>query len=453
MGMSNNFLSQEEINALLSGEAMDNNAESNSDKSEAIEDSITDIDKDLLGEIGNISMGSASTALYQLINQKVNITTPVVSVTTLREIKAGFETPNVVVDIEYIAGIVGRNILIIRNDDGLVISNLMMGGDGDIGDSHELSELEVSAVSEAMNQMIGSAATSMATMFGRKVDISPPTAKVVTEDNVPISDSIPEDQPIVKVSFKMTIGDLVDSSIMQIFPIETAKNIVAIMTGEDNMQEAAAKAEEPKSEVPASEPIVNKEIEPNMNAAQPQMQQQPPMQYDQNQMSGQMQYGQPQMMQQPQMQYDQSQMYGQPQMMQQPQMQYQGQPMQYGYGQQMYQGQPMQYQQPVEVHKAAFEPLGDQSAVPPIKNIDLIMDVPLDISVVLGRTKKSIQDILNLGAGSLIELQKLAEEPVEILVNGKQIALGEVVVVDENFGVRITSIVNGSERLKSLSKN
>ena len=113
----------------------------------------------------------------------------------------------------------------------------------------------------------------------------------------------------------------------------------------------------------------------------------------------------------------------------------------------------MQYQQPVEVHKAAFEPLGEQSAVPPIKNIDLIMDVPLDISVVLGRTKKSIQDILNLGAGSLIELQKLAEEPVEILVNGKQIALGEVVVVDENFGVRITNIVNGADRLKTLSKN
>lgn len=433
MGMSNNFLSQEEINALLSGEAMDNNAETETDKSEAMEDTITDIDKDLLGEIGNISMGSASTALYQLINQQVNITTPVVSVTTLKEIKAGFETPNVVVDIEYITGIVGRNILIIRNDDGLVISNLMMGGDGKVTDSHELSELEVSAVSEAMNQMIGSAATSMATMFGRKVDISPPTAKVVTDDNIPISDAIPEDQPIVKVSFKMTIGDLVDSSIMQIFPIETAKNIVAIMTGEDHMQEST-KAEEPKQETTESEPILNKDIntEPQMAAQQPQMQYNPAGQAQQQQMQ-----------------------YAQPQMMQQPQMQYQGQPMQYGYGQpqMQYQGQQVPYQQPVEVHKAAFEPLGQQSEVPPIKNIDLIMDVPLDISVVLGRTKKSIQDILNLGAGSLIELQKLAEEPVEILVNGKQIALGEVVVVDENFGVRITNIVNGADRLKTLSKN
>lgn len=427
MGMSNNFLSQEEINALLSGESTDSEDNNvSSDVNEDMEDAITETDKDLLGEIGNISMGSASTALYQLINQQVNITTPVVSVTTLKEIKEGFETPNIVLDIEYIAGIVGRNILIIKTYDGLVISNLMMGGDGKVTDVHELSELEISAVSEAMNQMIGSAATSMATMFGRKVDISPPTSKVVTDDLMPISDSIPEDQPIVKVSFKMTIGDIVDSNIMQIFPIETAKNIVAIMTGEDS----ANKTSESQPEKPKEEPIVNKEIH---TQPEPQMQQ--------NVSEPQMQYEQPQMQMQQQQYVPQQQMqgYGQPQMqsyMQQPQM--------YGGG------QVQQYAQPVEVHQAAFEPLTPQNSVPPIKNIDLIMDVPLDISVVLGRTKKSIQDILNLGAGSLIELDKLAEEPVEILVNGKQIALGEVVVVDENFGVRITSIVSNVERLKSL---
>lgn len=433
MGMSNNFLSQEEINALLSGESLDtedNSALSSADTN--LEDTITDTDKDLLGEIGNISMGSASTALYQLINQQVNITTPVVSVTTLKEIKAGFETPNIVLDIEYIAGIVGRNILIIKTYDGLVISNLMMGGDGNVTDVHELSELEISAVSEAMNQMIGSAATSMATMFGRKVDISPPNARVVTDSSEPLSTAIPEDQPIVKVSFKMTIGDIVDSNIMQIFPIETAKNIVAIMTGEDKAEEAPAPQPEP--ELPKEEPMVNKEIN-----AEPEMQQ-PQMQYSEPQMQQQQYAPQPQMQQQYGMQQPMYG-YGQPQMQQ------------YGMQQpQMYGGQPQQYAQPVEVHQAAFEPLTPQSSVPPIKNIDLIMDVPLDISVVLGRTKKSIQDILNLGAGSLIELDKLAEEPVEILVNGKQIALGEVVVVDENFGVRITSIVSNAERLKSLKK-
>ncbi|WP_171787558.1 flagellar motor switch phosphatase FliY [Clostridium beijerinckii] len=397
MGMSNSFLSQEEINALLAGEDLSSSegANTSTESSKSDDGVITDIDKDLLGEIGNISMGSASTALYQLINQQVNITTPVVSVTTLREIKEGFETPNIVLDIEYVAGIIGRNILIIKTLDGLVISNLMMGGDGNVGETHDLSEIEISAVSEAMNQMIGSAATSMATMFGKKVDISPPTAKVVVDGSIPISEAIPEDQPIVRVSFRMTIGDIVDSNIMQIFPIETAKNIVAIMTGEDKGKEVAAS--EPARDN-KKDAIVNKEIYEQPNPNQQQYQQE--SQYQQ-------QYQQPQ--------------YEQPRM-----------------------------QQPVEVHAATFEPLVPQNSVPPIKNIDLILDVPLDISVVLGRTKKSIQDILNLGTGSLIELDKLAEEPVEILVNGKQIALGEVVVVDENFGIRITNIVSSVERIKRL---
>lgn len=399
MSMSNNFLSQEEINALLAGEDVSSNG-----STEVLEEEfITDIDKDLLGEIGNISMGSASTALYQLINQQVNITTPVVTVTTLKEIKEGFETPNIVLDIEYIKGIIGRNILIIKIADGSVISNLMMGGDGKVTETHELSEIEISAVSEAMNQMIGSAATSMATMFGRTVDISPPTARLVTDDTIPISDSIPEDEPIVRVSFRMTIGDIVDSNIMQIFPISTAKNIVAIMTGADKVEEPAktepVKVEQakttPKEEIKSND--VYEQSVNNMEAMQPQYSSQP-------------------------------QYYEQPQ----------------------HEESPQRMQQPVEVHSAAFEQLTPQSNVPPIKNIDLILDVPLDISVVLGRTKKSIQEILNLGTGSLIELDKLAEEPVEILVNGKQIAQGEVVVVDENFGIRITNIVSSVERIKKL---
>ena len=400
--MSNDFLSQDEINALLAGEPMDTEeAISEVEVKDEIEDgSITETDKDLLGEIGNISMGSASTALYQLINQKVNITTPVVTVTTLRKIKEGFETPNIVLDIKYIDGIVGRNILIVKISDGGVIANLMMGGDGNIPETHELSEIEVSAVQEAMNQMIGSAATSMATMFGRKVDISPPTSKVLENTDEPISDSISEDEPIVRVSFKMTIGDIVDSNIMQVFPISTAKNIVAIMTGEDKVEAPTVKAETP---------IVNTEA-PTVNVA--------------------------------------AQEYAASSSI--PSKGIVNESLVNNGGIMQQQTEVRKVQEPVEVHQATFEPLVPQNNVPPIKNIDLILDVPLDISVVLGRTKKSIQDILNLGTGSLIELDKLAEEPVEILVNGKQIALGEVVVVDENFGVRITNIVSSIERIKSL---
>lgn len=388
--MSNGFLSQEEINALLNQGNDDsnvNNEGTEENKSEEASNNIdqgmlTDIEKDMLGEIGNISMGSASTALYQIINQKVNITTPVVTITTLNEIKNVFDTPTVVLDVEYTKGIIGRNILIIQIQDAAVIANLMMGGDGKV-ETHELTELEISAVQEAMNQMIGSSATSMATMLNRTVDISPPVSKIWSDKSELLSDNISEDEPIVRVNFRMTIGDLVDSSIMQVLPIPTAKKIGDIMMGTDTEDEA-----------------------------------------------------------------QEAQVAPQPQVVPEPQVAPQPQP-QVTYQQPVYE-QPIQPKPPVEVHPAAFEPLTYPSSTPPPENIDLILDVPLDISVVLGRTKKSIKDILALGTGSLIELEKLAEEPVEILVNGKKIAFGEVVVVDENFGVRITSIVSNAEKIKSL---
>ena len=384
--MSNSFLSQEEINALLAGEL------SNEETQEVPQDNgnteeLTDIEKDLLGEIGNISMGSASTALYQIINQNVNITTPVVSLTTLKDMKASFETPNIILDVEYTEGIIGRNILVMRTDDAAVIANLMMGGDGKVPENPELSEIEVSAVQEAMNQMIGSAATSMATMFSRRVDISPPTSKLWKEKDEPITETLSEDEEIVRVSFRLIIGDLVDSNIMQILPLNTAKKIVSIMMGEEDASTEAiesAKVVEEKPRVQATNQKVNvhEQVQTTIKAKP---------------------------------------------IVEAPKV-----------------------QEPIEVEEAAFETVvpGDTSQVP--KNIDLILDVPLDISVVLGRTKKSIKDILNLSTGSLIELDKLAEEPVEILVNGKKIAYGEVVVVDENFGVRITSIVSNAERIKSL---
>lgn len=372
--MSNGFLSQEEINSLLNG-GIDNN---NSRQEKTNESVLTDNEKDMLGEIGNISMGSASTALYQIINQKVNITTPVVTVTTLKEIKDTFDTPTVVLDVEYTKGIEGRNILIIKIEDAAVIANLMMGGDGTV-ETHELSEIEISAVSEAMNQMIGSAATSMATMFSRTVDISPPKSSLWKEKEQVLSEKISEDEKIVKISFNLTIGDLVDSHIMQILPISTAKKIGAIMMGTEEQEAPSA----PAAAAPSAQSVPTPQPISQVVAEKPIVEERRPV-------------------------------------------------------------------QPVEVHSAAFEPLQPPSNSPLPKNIDLILDVPLNISVVLGRTKKSIREILELGTGSLIELEKLAEEPVEILVNGKQIAYGEVVVVDENFGVRITSIISNTERIKTL---
>ncbi len=377
--MSSSFLSQEEIDSLLKGTDEDTSVEV-----------VTEIERDLLGEIGNISMGSASTALYQLINKQVNITTPKVTITTLQSIKEGFEYPNIILDVEYVSGITGRNLLIMKTTDAAVIANLMMGGDGQVSTT-ELSEIEVSAVQEAMNQMIGSAATSMATMFDREVNISPPKSKIWKEMSEKISEAIPEEQKIVEICFDLTIEGLLQSNMMQILPIQTAKKIVSIMMGEESFEkeEAAVDVKVESNTVLPENETASKVINAGYNEAAI------TATYKEN--------------------IDTS-----------------------------------IKEKPIEVHDASFESLTQGKVGESHRNIDLILDVPLDVSVVLGRTKKSIKDILNLSTGSLIELDKLAEEPVEILVNGKKIAYGEVVVVDENFGVRITSIISGVERIKSL---
>jgi flagellar motor switch protein FliN/FliY len=396
--MGNGFLSQEEIDALLNG----GDTQSSPSEEQSMPE-LSDVEKDLLGEIGNISMGSASTALSTIIGQQVNITTPVVTLTRLKDLKDGFEVPNIALEVKYTSGIVGENLLVMKLNDAAVIANLMMGGDGIISDGiSDLSEIELSAVSEAMNQMIGSAATSMATMFMREVNISPPLSTIWNDLTSPLSQHISEDEVIVKVSFSLAIGDLVDSHIMQLLPVATAKKIVSIMMGQ----------EEPEAQT------TMQQSEPQ-SVAQPQSVQSKPQHSEPE-----IQYMQPE----PQAAYDGSyDIYEKP--------------------------AEVPKQPAVEVHKATFQPLAQAPANAGMpKNIDLILDVPLEISVVLGRTKKNIKDILNLGTGSLIELDKLAEEPVEILVNGKKVAYGEVVVVDENFGVRITSIVSSEDRIKSLGR-
>lgn len=405
----NGFLSQDEIDALLngggsseppkepsepsSGGSTDNKVSESKEKPKMEHASISDIEIDLLGEIGNISMGSASTALSTILGQPVNITTPTVEVTTLNEMRDTFDVPNIALEVKYISGIMGGNLLVMKMTDAAVIADLMMGKDGKgIEEKKELSELEISAVSEAMNQMIGSAATSMATMFAREVNISPPTSKIWEDITSPLAEGISEYEDIIKVSFRMTIGDLVDSTIMQILPISTAKKIVSIMMGQE---EPEVKKPEPKPQAAAptqSQPQAP--VSSPMQAPQPQVQPKPP------------------------------EMYCEP----------------------VYTA-PVQ---PVNVQQASFQPLQQMSVQDGPKNIDLILDVPLEISVVLGKAKLSIKDVLALGTGSLIELDKLAEEPVEIHVNGKKVAYGEVVVVDENFGVRIVNIVSSEDRVKSL---
>ena len=412
--MADGVLSQEEINALLS--ANTDNSDQTTDNTEIdfeeIPNVLSDLEKDVLGEVGNICMGNAATTLSILLSNKVEITTPKVSVANIQQIKSAYPMPYLVIEVAYTHGLNGTNILAIKEHEAMIIADLMMGGDG-LNPPSEATELYMSAVSEAMNQMMGAISTSMSTMLSKKIDISPPKCEIVDFSHTgEITQSVGMQEPVAKISFNLKIGDLINSQIMQIVTIDVAKAMVADMMNPGEL--------EPKKE---SAPAVAPQSAAG-NMQQPMMQQ--PM--DQQQMM----YQQPMMQQQPMM-HQQPMMYQQPMMQQQPMM----------YQQSMM--QPQAGVQPVQ-----FSPLQPQLMGSLDGNMNLLMDVSLQVTVELGRTKKYIRDVLELSPGSIIELDKLAGEPVDVYINTKLIAKGEVVVIDENFGVRITEIVNKTDRLNTL---
>lgn len=433
------MLSQDEINALLSGmgsggddaESTGTATVTDTPDNNSAEDSftLTESEKDAVGEISNISMGTAATTLSSLLSQKVNITTPKVEVATWDDLSREYDRPCVMMQISYKEGLAGNNVLILKENDVKIITDLMMGGTGTANPDEPLSELHLSAIGEAMNQMMGSAATSMSSMFNRKIDISPPVANLVETYNE-LDEGMPAflNKPFVKVAFKMQIGDLIDSEIMQLYPKEFAQELLNMFMPSSDDSANSQPASQPQAQPTASQAPVQQ------LAPQPQTQpvQQPDMGMQQPDMMGQ---GMPQQ--------------GMPQ---------QGMPMQgmpYGYGMPMQgmmgqqampmQGMPMQgYAQPqdVNVAPAAFQPFAtDVNPLSQKENIELIKDVPLEVTVELGRTTKSIKDILEFAPGTIVELNKIAGESVDVLVNGKYVAKGEVVVIEESFGVRITEII------------
>lgn len=374
------LLSQEEIDALLKGSA-DEDGYGGSPADMVL----TEEETDALGEIGNISMGTAATTLYTLLNHKVLITTPHVTITTLNEIAEQYPIPFVAVKIQYTEGLEGNNLLIINEDDVKVITDLLMGGDG-MNIQGELNELQLSAISEVMNQMIGSSSTSLASMFGKDISISPPDAF-----NMDFANKIPDtffesDDPIVKINFKMEIQGVLDSYIMQLIPLKFAKDMVQSLIGgqtdrydQDTVtypEDGGGTAHRPHSHGEYAPPREEKIATVRDNVPKP--------------------------------------------------------------------------MPAVGVQPVSFQPFGEGSIHKESSNIDLILDVPLQISVELGKTRKKIQEILELSPGTIVELDKMAGEPVDILVNGKIIAKGEVVVIDDTFGVRITDILNPSSRISHL---
>ncbi len=374
-----NMLSQEEINALLEGMNPDNQV-SNDNKT------LSDEEKDVIGEISNISMGAASTALSTLLNTRVNITTPQVSYSTWEELSMVYDKPCVFIQIYYKEGLDGSSILLIKDEDVKVITSIMMGGDGTpIEDT--ISELALSAISEAMNQMMGSAATSLSTLINKKVDITPPRSILIDlNDEIPHSEveTFLEDK-FVRVSFNMKVGDKIDTNIMQLYPFEFAHEIYSKFmesTGQEDDTEAVESigdSKDSQGQVQHEEEATSKPVVQTVN----------------------------------------------------------------NISQERLNSSIDSVPQDVEVQQALFQPLtSNQGNASQPENINVIMDVPLEVRVELGRTHKSIKEILDFAPGTIIELDKLSGEPVDVLVNDKHVALGEVVVIDEAFGIRITEILD-----------
>lgn len=408
--MSDGMLSQDEIDALLRG--TDNNNEEPLFVDLNIEEYLSTMEQDALGEIGNISFGSSATALSTLLNQKVQITTPKVTLVEKSRLESEFPDPYVAIRVSYTEGFSGSNILVVEQKDAAIIADLMLGGTGE-NPQTEFDEIHLSAVHEAMNQMMGSAATSMSTVFSKKIDISPPSVMLIDFKAGDGTVEMPEDELLIKVAFSIKIGKLIDSSIMQILPYPFAKKLVEeLLYREDDTSQASDVTQE--TETPASQ--VSEPSYEQRNQAQTAST------------------------------ADYYQREEERSMTETPLREHA-----YAGGHERTSNPAPRPQQAVNVQPAvftSFETTTVEESEP--NNLSMLLDIPLQVTVELGRTKRSVKDILELSTGSIIELDKLAGEPVDILVNNKLIAQGEVVVIDESFGVRVTDIVSQTDRIRKL---
>lgn len=390
--MTGEMLSQEEINALLGGLNIPSDNEPEMDM-------LTPEEIDALGEIGNISMGTAATTLFALLNHKVMITTPYVEILSLDKLKQQMTDDLIAVSVGYTEGLTGTNLLILNQRDVKIIADLMMGGTGTYSDE-PISELHLSAIAEAMNQMIGSSSTSLSQMFSKKIDISPPEARQMSYGVSEFVELLGSEDPVVKISFRMQVEEnIIDSQLMQILPLSFARSLVSNLYNQTMDMIENVSTEPAPSYTLSSDNHEMATMASHLNT-NPGVTMQEMANY-------------------------QTPVYQTP----------------------IQEARPSHTMRDIEVQKPEFPSFGTEPQIYPKGNMDVLMDVSLEVSVELGRTQKKIREILEFGPGSVIELDRLVGEAVDVLVNGKFIAKGEVVVIDENFGIRITDIINPESRI------
>ncbi len=408
--MSNEVLSQDQIEKMLAEAGQIDEAKG--PESPSVDDYLTKEEQDLLGEIGNICMSIAATTMSTLLGRKVTITTPHLRIETMSSLMSEYPAPLVVSEIKYIEGLEGDNLLILKEFDVARITNLMLGDDTEITEGQvELNEIHMSAIGEVMNQMVGSSATALADILDRRVDISTPRTQHIRIEKDNLSGGFSETmEPFVRISFMMEIEGLLKSEIMQVLTVDFAKGMARTIMDNMNAEMSAPPVTQQSEPEPA--PVPQAAPAPQMAAPAPQMAAPAP------QMAAPVQQTAPPMQEASAAAYD------------------------FGAAEKQ-RHQVIHEQQNVSVQEPQFPSFNDISgtkSVPGLKNIAMILDVPMNVTVELGRVKRKIKEILDFTTGSVVVLDRPAGEMVDILVNGKCIGKGEVVVIDENYGIRVTEI-------------
>ena len=387
---------------------------------------------DAVGEILNISMGSAATAVSELLNAKVWITTPQVSVVKAADLNYDRLEPAICVKIVYVSGISGQNMMVLKQDDVQLILNQLMGNPLVVSPDFEFDEMNISAVSEVMNQMMGASATALSDLLGISVDISTPTPYLIEQTNFCQLAELDPDETIVAVTFNLSVDGVMNSEFMSVMSVDLAKSLSDKMIEKFHGDEAEAQPDKQPAPAPAAQPTPAAPQSAPAPAPQPAA---PAPQPDPAQGMAQTQQPAPGAYPYPP----------------------QGQPAYPGYG---YQNQYAAYGAypppvpPVNIQNAQlhqFDAMDFGLPTDQQDNLKLLMGVPLEISVEIGTAKRKVKDILEFTQGTIIELERQAGAPVDVVVNGNLIARGDVVVIDDNFAVRITEIVK-SKFMDSLGK-
>lgn len=428
---------------------------------------------DAIGEMMNISLGSSATAVSNMLNHRVDITTPTVSVVSIEDFTLGDLEPAIAVEIKYVSGLDGSNIMLLKRGDVKTIVDILMGTETP-DEEFQLDELTVSAVCEVMNQMMGAASTALSDFLGILVNISTPESYTLDDlDEFKRNHFHSECGMLVVVRFKLGIEDILESEFVNVMSIELTRELLkgfGLTGGRDSKEpepaQPAAPAPQPAAPQAAAPTMDQGMIDQLMNpqAAAPTMDQ---GMIDQlmNPQAAAPQPAAPQAaqpapqqapVQQP-MPVPQQAPVQQPMPMQQMPVQQPMQPMPMQQPAYYPQQQPVYYQQqpnliqtnPVNLPTFDLsERLGEEQA----QNLEMIMSVPLQVSVEIGRTTQKVDEILSYSKGTLVVLDKLAGDQVDVFVNGLCVAHGDVVVIDDNFGVRITEVVHQPELFKLQNK-